>query len=156
MKRVRQWNLGTKLALVGTPFVAFALLTVALTLWVSWQLDGGAAAVNEAGRMRMQVYRMTLSIGLGAASDVPAQVTEFEHSLTLLREGDPLRPLFVPWDAAVHARFAAVERGWHDFHRRWASAPVTSTAGLREDAGRFVSAIDALVSSIEVDRKSVV
>lgn len=150
MKRVRQWNLGTKLALVGTPFVAFALLTVALTLWVSWQLDGGAAAVNEAGRMRMQVYRMTLSIGLGAASDVPAQVTEFEHSLTLLREGDPLRPLFVPWDAAVHARFAAVERGWHDFHRRWASAPVTSTAGLREDAGRFVSAIDALVSSIEV------
>jgi two-component system nitrate/nitrite sensor histidine kinase NarX len=33
-----------------------------VTLWVSWQLDGGAAAVNEAGRMRMQSYRMALSI----------------------------------------------------------------------------------------------
>ena len=40
------------------------LLSTAATLWVSWQLDGGAAAVNEAGRMRMQAYRMSLSVGL--------------------------------------------------------------------------------------------
>ena len=49
----KQWSLGAKLALVATPFLALALLSIALTLWVSWQLEGGAAAVNEAGRMRM-------------------------------------------------------------------------------------------------------
>jgi two-component system nitrate/nitrite sensor histidine kinase NarX len=38
--------------------VPFLLLALLSTLWVSWQLDGGAAAVNEAGRMRMQAYRM--------------------------------------------------------------------------------------------------
>ena len=27
-------------------------MRIAITLWVSWQLEGGAAAVNEAGRMR--------------------------------------------------------------------------------------------------------
>ncbi|MEO7851176.1 MAG: hypothetical protein ABIR94_02825 [Rubrivivax sp.] len=53
MNPPRQWNLGTKLALVATPFVLLTLLAVAATLWVSWQLEGGAAAVNEAGRMRM-------------------------------------------------------------------------------------------------------
>ena len=39
------------------------------TLWVSWQLDGGAAAVNEAGRLRMQAYRMAMSVG---TDDAPA------------------------------------------------------------------------------------
>jgi peptidyl-prolyl cis-trans isomerase C len=28
---------------------------------MSWQLEGGAGAVNEAGRMRMQAYRMALN-----------------------------------------------------------------------------------------------
>ena len=30
---------------------------------MSFQLEGGAASVNEAGRMRMQTYRMALSFG---------------------------------------------------------------------------------------------
>ena len=60
MNRARHWSLGAKLLLVGTPFLALALLAVTLTLWVSWQLDGGAAAVNEAGRLRMQAYRIAM------------------------------------------------------------------------------------------------
>jgi len=32
---------------------------------VTWQLEGGAAAVNEAGRMRMMTYRMALDISTG-------------------------------------------------------------------------------------------
>ncbi len=59
------WTLGTKLALVASPFLLFGMVLISVTLWVSWQLDGGAAAVNEAGRMRMQTYRLSLSIGLG-------------------------------------------------------------------------------------------
>jgi two-component system nitrate/nitrite sensor histidine kinase NarX len=51
MSEPRRWNLGAKLALVALPFM---LLAIAATLWVSWQLEGGAAPVNEAGRMRMQ------------------------------------------------------------------------------------------------------
>ena len=63
MNHPRHWSLGVKLALVGAPFLLLAFLIIAITLWVSWQLDGGAAAVNEAGRMRMQAYRLSLSIG---------------------------------------------------------------------------------------------
>jgi len=149
MKRGRQWNLGTKLALVGAPFLLLALLAVALTMWVSWQLDGGAAAVNEAGRMRMQVYRISLAVGTGDFEALPGELAAFERSLVLLREGDPERPLFVPWDDAVRGRYAAVERNWRAFSARWTAAPVGSTAGLRAEAADFVTRIDALVSGIE-------
>src|SRR5450759_2635197 len=97
----KQWTLGAKLAMVGAPFLLLALLSTAATLWVSWQLDGGAAAVNEAGRMRMQSYRMALSIGTGQTSALTEQVKEFDQSLAVLHSGDPERPLFVPWDDTV-------------------------------------------------------
>ena len=107
MSHPKHWSLGAKLMLVGTPFLLLALLSIALTLWVSWQLDGGAAAVNEGGRMRMQAYRMALAQATGEQA-VAAQVEEFERSLNVLRHGDLERPLFVPWDDTVRARFATV------------------------------------------------
>ena len=99
--------------MVATPFLLLALLSISVTLWVSWQIDGGAAAVNEAGRMRMQAYRLSLSVGTGESLALPRQIAEFEAGLGLLRSGDPDRPLFVPWDDEVRNRFAVVERDWH-------------------------------------------
>jgi nitrate/nitrite-specific signal transduction histidine kinase len=51
-----------------------------VTLWVSWQLDGGAAALNEAGRMRMQSYRMALSITKEDKASLTEQIWEFDSS----------------------------------------------------------------------------
>ena len=70
-----QWSLGLKLALVATPFLLLTLLAIGATLWVSWQLEGGAAAVNEAGRLRMQTYRLTLSLATADLSDRTQQGT---------------------------------------------------------------------------------
>ncbi|HSB21758.1 MAG TPA: type IV pili methyl-accepting chemotaxis transducer N-terminal domain-containing protein, partial [Burkholderiaceae bacterium] len=87
-----RWSLGSKLSLVGLPFLLLGLLITALTLWVSWQLDGGAAAVNEAGRMRMQVYRMAWLAERGDAAALQAQIRTFDGSLALLQHGDAERP----------------------------------------------------------------
>lgn len=146
----KHWSLGAKLALVATPFLLLALASIAMTLWVSWQLEGGAAAVNEAGRMRMQAYRMALSVGTGQQQRLPEQVTEFRRSIDQLRHGDPERPLFVPWDDEVRARFAAVERDWAGFQARWlgAGAPA-DTEALHRDTTAFVADVDALVQAIE-------
>ncbi len=152
----RQWSLGAKLTLVAAPFIVLALLSIALTLWVSWQLEGGAAAVNEAGRMRMQAYRLALSLGTADRAAVPAQAREFEASLVLLRQGDAERPLFMPWDDEVRRRFAEVEHDWLAFGRRWLDAgtgtgavPQAGAAALRADAAAFTGHIDALVAGIE-------
>ncbi len=54
----KQHSLSTKLVTIGAVLLFVALLSIGLTLWVTWQLEGGAAAVNEAGRMRMQIWRL--------------------------------------------------------------------------------------------------
>ena len=51
-------SLARKLALIGSAVLALALGSIGLTLWVSWQLEGGAAAVNEAGRLRMLTWQL--------------------------------------------------------------------------------------------------
>lgn len=144
-----RWTLGAKLALVGTPFLLLALLSTALTLWVSWQLDGGAAAVNEAGRMRMQSYRMALAVGSGESQELPRQIEEFTQSLNLLRNGDAERPLFVPWDDKVRRNFEIVEQDWKQFHEQWLVRPPSRLTELREQTVAFAADIDAMVTSIE-------
>jgi two-component system nitrate/nitrite sensor histidine kinase NarX len=151
MGRIRHWSLGAKLALVGTPFLLLGLCLIGLTLWISWQLDGGAAAVNEAGRMRMQTYRLALSATTGDADALARQVRNFEESLALLRRGDVERPLVVPWDSALEAQFARVNRGWKEFRSRAERVvagrePEESMAGV---AAGFVAEIDTLVTGIE-------
>ena len=149
MSRARHWSLGAKLLLVGAPFLALALAAVTLTLWVSWQLDGGAAAVNEAGRLRMQAYRMAMTASLGDAPALARQAAEFERSLALLRDGDPERPLFVPWDDVVRARFAEVQAHWARFAPRQAATAGATLAGLPDDTAAFAAEVDAFVAGIE-------
>lgn len=149
MRSGRSWTLGTKLGLVALPFLLLALATIGATLWVSWQLDGGAAAVNEAGRMRMQAYRLALSAGTGDRAAVPALIGEFDRSVALLRHGDPERPLFLPWDDESSARFAQVEADWRRFRARWGAGPVDDAPALRAEAAAFTGHIDALVRAIE-------
>jgi two-component system nitrate/nitrite sensor histidine kinase NarX len=143
------WGLGTKLALVATPFLAAAMMLIAATLWVSWQLDGGAAALNEAGRMRMQSYRLSLSISAGDPGAVAQQAAGIENSLALLRHGDPERPLFVPWDNGLHQRFDAVSNDWQAFRQRWTGTETPALAALPAETAALTARIDALVSSIE-------
>lgn len=147
-----RWSLSAKLALVGAPFLLLALVCTAATLWISWQLEGGAAAVNEAGRMRMQAYRMALTVGspdTNGARDLPVLIQRFEESLALLRHGDLQRPLQVPWDKSVVPHFAAVEQDWARFHANWLSDTPASLARLKSDTVAFVEGIDTFVNSIE-------
>lgn len=142
-----QRSLAAKLTLAATPFLLLALLATAATLWVSWQLDGGAAAVNEAGRMRMQAFRMALARSAGQTTELPPLVQEFEASLQVLRTGDPERPLFVPWDETVQERFVVIERDWEAFRPLLESG--VAHPALRIHTMAFVAHIDAFVHGIE-------
>ena len=153
MSKTRQWTLGTKLALVGVPFLLLALCSIAASVWMSWQLEGGAAAVNEAGRMRMQSYRLVVSVATGQTQALPQQLAEFERSLQLLRDGDPQRPLFVPWDELVGQRYATVEDDWARFraHFEGPEGPPSpaAAAALGAAAAAFAAHIDGFVAAIE-------
>ncbi len=143
-------SLSKKLIRIGASLLVVALMSIGLTLWVTWQLEGGAAAVNEAGRMRMQTWRLVSSVQAGVERpQLQGLVARFDESLTLLREGDSSRPLFVPWDEQVRQRFAEVEALWRVQRPLWLAEPPQQAQVLLKAGGEFVDASDRLVLVIE-------
>jgi two-component system nitrate/nitrite sensor histidine kinase NarX len=143
-------SLSSKLIRIGSSLFMVALASIGLTLWVTWQLEGGAAAVNEAGRMRMQTWRLASAVQAERSrEDVQSLVELFDRSLALLKTGDPVRPLFVPWDTSVTQQFAHVESLWHRQRGQWLSDKPQMPQESLNAAGEFVDAIDRFVMAIE-------
>ena len=143
-------SLSIKLVRIGAALLVLALAAIGLTLWVTWQLEGGAAAVNEAGRMRMQAWRLTSAVQAQLPpAEVQALVEQFAHSLDVLRTGDPTRPLFVPRDPDVQREFQTVESLWQTQHALWTAEQTPEASVLLQSADTFVQAIDRLVMAIE-------
>ncbi len=127
-----------------------AMLSIGLTMWITRQLDGGAAAVNEAGRMRMQTWRLASAVQGGRSSaEVERLLQEFDQSLTVLRDGDPQRPLFVPWNEQTQERYRQLVSAWQTLRPLWQDAGRVETTVLTHRVDAFVSQVDALVSAIE-------
>lgn len=131
-------NLSAKLVGILTLYMLVALTAIGLTLVVSWQLEGGAAAINDAGSERMHSYRMAYLLseavraGPGTADARQALAQEmaaFEQTLRGLERGDPARPLVVPDDPGIRAQLAAVRRHWRDRIKPAIAAIVASRGG---------------------------
>jgi len=145
----RPWTLSAKLGAIGGALLLVALLSIGLTLWVTWQLEGGAAAVNEAGRMRMQTWQLAQTLSSGDRARVDSLLAEFDRSVAVLRSGDPERPLFVPRDDGSQAAFAAVQRGWQALRADWSGPDVPTAADAARQAEAYVERVDAFVTAIE-------
>lgn len=143
-------SLSAKLVRIGAGLLVVALISIGLTLWVTWKLSGGAAALNEAGRMRMQTWRLTSEVQAQLpAAHIEALTREFDRSMQVLKNGDASRPLFVPWDPQVRQRYAEVERLWHNQKTRFMASPSMDHASLVQHTNTFLMAIDRFVLSIE-------
>ena len=104
-------------ALVG--FLLLALAAIGATLWLSWQLEGAGAAINETGSLRKQEYRLAMLLGRevhtpGAGFDgaARAQVAAIDATLALVAQGDPQRPLGLPPTAAIRDSFDTMSAQW--------------------------------------------
>ncbi|MDL5034218.1 type IV pili methyl-accepting chemotaxis transducer N-terminal domain-containing protein [Pelomonas sp. APW6] len=140
-------SLAGKLALIQTTFLTVALAAIAFTLWVSWQLEGGAGAINEAGRMRMMTYRLALAHERGDYGEVAGGVEVFDDMVASLRQGDPSRPLFIPDNQACADRFNEVAAAWIPLRQQLLKPG--ERAQLRVQSDQFVSTVDGFVSAIE-------
>ena len=145
----RSWSLSAKLGAIGGALLLMAFASIGLTLWVTWQLEGGAAAVNEAGRMRMQTWRMAQTLARADAQQIAGLAAQFDQSVNVLRTGDPARPLLVPHDALSQEAFAAVQRDWLELKARWTALPGPGAEQSGQQADAFVVRIDTFVSAIE-------
>jgi len=149
LRRLGPRSLTVRLAAVGVAFLCLALASIGLTLWVTWQLQGGAAAVNEAGRMRMQTWRLAATLRVNSPAETAELVRQFDAGLALLRKGDPERPLFLPRGAAVGAELDHVQQQWRALRSSWMAQPPPPAAQVNAEAQRFVTAVEGLVGHIE-------
>ena len=94
-------SLAKKLVRIGASLLVVALISIGLTLWVTWQLEGGAAAVNEAGRMRMQTWRLVSSVQAGLEM---ASIFSFSYAKRMFLTRDLKYP---SWGCDVNARHHA-------------------------------------------------
>jgi len=139
-----------KLLAMGGGFLLVALASIGLTLWVAWKLEGGAAAVNEAGRLRMNMLRMVLVQQTESPEEVHRHAQQFDASLELLRTGDPSRPLFVPWGTDTRARFEEIRSTWAALRKEGAIGLPPDRARSVAQADSFVQKVDGFVEAIEI------
>ncbi|MDP3744328.1 MAG: type IV pili methyl-accepting chemotaxis transducer N-terminal domain-containing protein [Methylotenera sp.] len=142
-----------------------ALVAIGSTLLVSWRLEGGAAAINDAGRERMRSYRIAYLLEqqvkqptLPLRDDIDHEVFLFERTLSELELGNPRRPLFLPKDVEVKTQMTQLRQTWQStIHPH--ITQILNTVSITEQEAlliqyrpmleQFVSGIDDLVSMVE-------
>lgn len=165
-------KLSTRIVGLLLGFLAIALLVIGSTLLLSWQLEGSAAAINVAGSLRMESYKLAMLAGrLSDGSDhtravegVRAQIQRINGTLLLLQHGDPQRPLFLPPTSAIRNVYSEVQSEWRTqlvpqvesllAPDAPATTPASASYAAQQLAERFVLRVDHLVQRIERDSEN--
>lgn len=148
---------GLAARIVCSSLVALVLVLcmVGGTLWLSWQLEGAAAAINDTGSLRMRANRLGVALLRPGYHEHDARIDMETQHRTLLRlaNGVPDRPLFLPDSADIRRQFDVVDSRWRTQLLVLAEAAMRGGdegAYLRALPG-FVTEADRLVQMIEQD-----
>lgn len=151
-------RLSTRIVISSVVALSLVLSMVGWTLWLSWQLAGTAAAINETGSLRMRANRIGLNLlrhDEAAQAQVVVDLREQGRILAYFAGDLPGRPLFLSTDAPLRQQFHAVTTRWDELADLAHEALVEgdSTAYLAQLPG-FVAEADRLVHVLEVGNAS--
>ncbi|OTP77309.1 type IV pili methyl-accepting chemotaxis transducer N-terminal domain-containing protein [Caballeronia sordidicola] len=147
-----RYRLSTRIVTLSGVALALFLSMIVGTLWLSWQLEGAGAAINDAGSLRMRAGNIAIQLGEMRAArpaNVALQSAQLDQTLARLDQGDPVRPLFLPETPAIRVQFNVVSATWRD-----ALKPAIAQNGMAphlylDRLPAFVMQADALVRLIE-------
>lgn len=151
-----RWRLSTRIVVLSTVALSLMLAMICGTLWLSWQLEGAGAAINDAGSLRMRANAVAIALWetrIGQPTQLDEQMHLLDDTLRHLRDGDAARPLFLPNDARIRQQFDQVAATWNE--RLKPAAQYERTAGIGEPSAYlailpgFVDEANELVSLIE-------
>ncbi|MGC3872268.1 histidine kinase [Halomonas sp. GXIMD04776] len=135
--------------LIMAGIVVLALTSMLGSIVIAETASGDAAAINQAGSIRMQAYRLysTLDQSLGADDLIEQRVTRLDETL---REDSIVS--FVPGGSQhpLTIRYNEVIRQWQEILRPAMLMPdVEKEQALSERVARFVDEMDAFVSQLQ-------
>ena len=152
-------KLRTKINAILGAYFLFALAVILLTLYAAHQLEGGAAAINDAGSQRMRTYGLAYRLHQTldetgprekAVNEARRLMEEFETTLGKLERGDPDRPLALPRERLVQDQMRSLRREWNANIR----PQIEQLLGVRDAAERralmleFDAAVDSYVPMV--------
>ncbi|MHA3905094.1 type IV pili methyl-accepting chemotaxis transducer N-terminal domain-containing protein [Castellaniella sp. WN] len=136
---VFRYRLSTRIIATSAVVLVIVLGMIGWTLWLSWQLEGAGAAINDTGSLRMRANQVAIAllrdttrrgepstargaagagpVGIAAASgppDLDDLLSAQERILGLIREGDAARPLALPHDPRIRAQMGQVTALWDE------------------------------------------
>ncbi|RKZ99846.1 MAG: histidine kinase [Gammaproteobacteria bacterium] len=146
-------------------YFVIAFVAITSTLFVSGRLEGGAAAINDAGSERMRSYQIAFLLGqyIDTSSEkliteIDQAIAKFEQTLITLEKGDPDRPLLLPKKKGIRLSLQNIQQTWLQQNKPYVNAILTEAdkekAALllkeyNEDLKIFVADIDVLVVMVE-------
>lgn len=160
-------KLSAKIIGILVAFFLVALIAISMTLFLSWQLEGNAAAINDAGSQRMRTYRIVFLLSRTQQTPeeeavmqatITREVSTFERIMRDLEQGDPNRPLFLPHDAPEIDRLLKQMRlEWNQEMRprieKMLGMPQEQRSvhlmQYRASVEQFVSHVNQLVAAVE-------
>ncbi|MDY0308959.1 MAG: type IV pili methyl-accepting chemotaxis transducer N-terminal domain-containing protein, partial [Castellaniella sp.] len=169
-----RYRLSTRIIATTAVVLVIVLGMIGWTLWLSWQLEGAGAAINDAGSLRMRANQVVIALlrdATGRAGISPAPGVNPDRAvvlsppalddllstqtriLGLIRDGDAARPLALPHDPRIRAQMEQVTMLWQD-HLVPAARAVRSGESVRvylDLLPDFVAQADRLVRMIEDD-----
>jgi two-component system nitrate/nitrite sensor histidine kinase NarX len=140
--------------------LALTLMAIGYTLLLSWQLEGGAAAINEAGSLRVRSYRLAVVMEHVSSTTADEELAQFNSTLNDLQVGDAKRPLFLPTTKSIREQMRVVQNDWVQRMQILARKTLQETDPNRKQQAlheytkalpEFVDNINRLVSLVEVE-----
>lgn len=159
----RNYKLGVRLVSVSLAGLVFGLSMVMGTLWLSWALEGAAAAINDTGSLRVQSVRIGLNLNQPRMDilQLHHQIQAMDQTLVALKRGDPQRPMRMPGSPSVQKQFSELANSWHTrlapILNQYETQPEQRNrlaAAYLAELSAFVTAADRLVWQIEAENAS--
>lgn len=144
-------SLAVRLKTLTLIWLFAAVLSIILTLLLSWRLEGGAAAINDVGSLRMQTYRLGWLVQNPEwSAKAREKLALFDQTLVTLRQGDPSRPLFLPDSEEIDRRMWLLQDEWYRLVRPMFMDALSSGQAVdRARIEHFIETINTLAHTIE-------
>jgi len=126
--------------------IGFSLVSMLASLYLADALEGDAEAINQAGSLRMQAYRLSFTAEQGPEAALEARIDTLERTL---RSASLRSALHRHGNTELPALHAGVLRHWQERMRPLLDAQPPQLEDYRREVPEFVRELDVFVRSLQ-------